>query len=137
MKNKVKKTIALIGMFVTVFMLGFAARQFYPNLTGNVVLNEENIIPVEEKAAILNHSMNVNSYGNLAVSGIIENIANEKLNYVEVKVRFYDFEHNVLESTQKSISELDINEKWRFEIPYPNTDLWRVVNYEIKLGEVV
>jgi len=141
MKNKLKRTIALIGMFVTVFMLGFTARQFYPNLTGNVILGAkeeiEEIIPIEEKVVILNHSMKVNSYGNLAVSGLIENIGNEKLNYVEVKVKFYDFERNILETTSKSISELEIKEKWRFEIPYPNTDLWRVVGYDIKLGEVV
>ena len=139
MRNKLKGTLAIIGMLVTVFMLGFAVRQFYPSLTGNVILgngNNTEIVPAEEKAVILNHSMKVNSYGNLAVSGLVENIANEELSYVEIKLKFYDFEHNVLETTSKSITNLEAGEKWRFEAVYPNTDIWKVVNYDIRLGEV-
>ena len=140
MRNKLNGTLAILGLIVTMFILGFAVRQFYPNLTGNVILgNGENteVIPVEQKAVILNNSMKVNSYGNLAVSGLVENIANGELSYVEIKLKFYDFEHNVLETTSKSITNLEAGEKWRFEVVYPNTDIWKVVNYDIKLGEVV
>jgi len=140
MESRLKEIIIFVSFLFVIILLGTAFKSFYPSLTGNVVLgnnvNNEEVTSAEEKVLISKDEMKVNYYGNLAVFGIIENIADTKLNYVEIQAKFYDFEHNILESRSKSISDLEVGEKWRFEVVYPNADLWRVVSYEIKLGEV-
>jgi hypothetical protein len=100
-------------------------------LTGNVILNDS-----EGEVTLLNSWKEYDSEGYLKIIGIVENSKEEKLSYVEVKIKFYDEENNIIKTTSENINELDAGERWKFESIYPNFDSSKVKDYEIKVGEV-
>lgn len=135
METRVKEILVFVGFLFLVIIAGTLFRNIAPKLTGEVVFDSE-LNQSQEKAEILSHEMAVNPNGYLAVSGIVENKVDSELNYVEVKVKFYNNEGNVLETTSESIFNLEKGERWKFESVYPKFDISKVSKYEVKLGEV-
>ena len=132
MDSGLKEIIIFVSFLSVLIIVGTCVKSLYLNPTGNVIST-----PIElEQVKILNHSMENNTYDNLVVSGIVENIANKDLGYVEIKIKFYDNEGNVLRTTSESITDLKNSEKWRFESIYPSFDTSNVADYEISVGEV-
>lgn len=132
MDSGLKEILIFVFILFGLIVFGTVLKSLYLNPTGAVISNQTD----SEKIIILNHEMKNDSYDNLVVSGIAENTVGRDLRYVEIKVRFYDSEGNVLKTTSESINDLRIGEKWKFESIYPSFDTRNVDNYELVVGEV-
>jgi hypothetical protein len=135
MDSGLKEIIIFVCVLFGLIIIGTIFNSLYLNPTGNVISNQANFEKIEQ-INVLSHEMGNDTYGNLVVSGIVENIANKNLSYVEIKIKFYDKEGNVLKTTSESISDLKDKEKWKFESVYPSFDSSKVASYEIRIGEV-
>jgi lipopolysaccharide export LptBFGC system permease protein LptF len=136
MESRLKEIIIFVCVLFGLIILGTIFNSLYLNPTGNVISNQVNPEKNTEQIHILNHEMGNDTYGNLFVSGIVGNDADKNLSYVEIKVKFYDKEGNVLKTTSESINDLKDKEKWKFESIYPSFDTSNVASYEISVGEV-
>ena len=136
MESRLKEIIIFVCVLFGLLILGTTLNSLYINPTGNVISNQVNPEKNIAQIKILSHEMGNDSYENLIVSGIAENIANKNLSYVEIKIKFYDKEGNVLKTTSESINDLKDKEKWKFESIYPSFDTSKVASYEISIGEV-
>lgn len=135
MESQFKEIIIFVCVLFTFIVFGTALKSLDLNLTGNVISNNE-VEETPEQVQMLSHEMKYNSYGNLIVSGVIGNIVDKDLGYVEIKIKFYDKEGNVLRTSSESIADLKKGEKWRFESAYPSFDTSNVIDYELSIGQV-
>lgn len=69
------------------------------------------------------------------VRGTAKNVSGENLSYISIKVKFYDGNEALIESSLDNINDLGPGEKWRFDVVYPNTDAEKVSAYKIGVGE--
>jgi hypothetical protein len=131
-KFKIERILIIVGIILVIGVLGIVFRDSIASfLTGNAVANVD-----VEKAIIISHQMFINENSDLIVSGIVKNTAGKELEYIEVLVKFYDAERNVLRTTTESISNLGKDERWKFESIYPSFDTSKVADYNVRLGEI-
>jgi len=84
-----------------------------------------------DKIEILNHKMEYGEFGNLMVVGTAKNNADERLSYVEIRVRFYDENNTLLDSSLDNINDLNAGQTWEFEVHYNPMDVGEVDHYDI------
>jgi len=133
MKSELKTTLMVACLFVTIAILGTVFNlSMKSGITGNVVSNEE--IP-QEPVVILSHELGYDNRGDLGVFGTLQNNAGKSLGYVEVKIKFYDKDKVLLDTSSESVSDLGIDEKWKFFSVYPKLNVEEVNSYEINVGE--
>ncbi len=134
MRSELKTTLMVACLFVTLAILGTIFNfSFKSALTGNVVQDGSEI---KTQVELLSHKLSYDERGDLGVTGTLRNNGDKILSYVEVKIRFYDENKFLLESTSESISELKPNEIWKFSGIYPGFNVKEVISYEISVGEV-
>lgn len=93
--------------------------------------------PAESKnLEILDHHMETGEFGNLIISGTAKNIGSSSLSYAEVRVKFYDKEGAVLDTSLDNINDLGPGETWNFKVMYFGMDTENVDSYKIAVGSV-
>lgn len=70
----------------------------------------------------------------ISVEGVARNTGDSQLSYAEIRVRFYDSEGTLLESSIDNINDVDPGQQWRFEVVYPGMDGEEVAEYDIAAG---
>jgi hypothetical protein len=134
MRSELKTTLMVACLFVTLAILGTIFNfSFKSTLTGNVI--QDNLV-IKEQVELLSHNLGYDERGDLRVTGTLKNNDDKTLNYVEIKIRFYDENKFLLKSTSESISELKPNEIWKFSSVYPAFNVKEVISYEISVGEI-
>ena len=66
--------------------------------------------PATEKLQILSHSMSTGQFGNLIIKGTAENVSSATLSYAEVKVKFYDADGALIDTSLDNINDLGAGE---------------------------
>lgn len=95
---------------------------------------------VEEVVDILEHEMLRENEGEISesvsVEGRAENTSDDRLSYVEIRVRFYDANGDLLDSGIDNINDFDSGQVWRFEVSYLGfgDDAAEVDSYDIGVG---
>ena len=93
--------------------------------------------PTESKnLEILDHHMEIGEFGNLIIKGSAKNIGSSSLSYAEVRVKFYDKEGAVLDTSLDNINDLGPGETWNFKVMYFGMDTENVDSYKIAVGSV-
>ena len=93
--------------------------------------------PTESKnLEILDHHMETGEFGNLIIKGTAKNIGSSSLSYAEVRVKFYDKEGTLLDTSLDNINDLGPGETWNFKVMYLGTDTENVDSYKIAVGSV-
>ena len=121
-------------------IIGFIAialmAMLVPNLVGCVETQyePEGSTPATETLQILSHSMTTNEFGNIVVQGTAENISSSNLSYAEVRVKFYDANGVLLDTSLDNINDLGPGQTWSFEVMYFGLDTENVKSYEIGVG---
>jgi hypothetical protein len=93
--------------------------------------------PTESKnLEILDHHMETGEFGNLIIKGTAKNIGSSSLSYAEVRVKFYDKEGTLLDTSLDNINDLGPGETWNFKDMYLGTDTENVDSYKIAVGSV-
>lgn len=93
--------------------------------------------PTESKnLEILDHHMETGEFGNLIISGTAKNIGSSSLSYAEVRVKFYDKEGAVLDTSLDNINDLGPGETWNFKVMYFGMDTEKIDSYKIAVGSV-
>ena len=67
---------------------------------------------------ILSHTLKHDEYGTYWVEGIAQNTGDKRLSYAEVRVRFYDSDGTLLDTSIDNTNDLDPGMKWRFKVYY-------------------
>lgn len=86
---------------------------------------------------ILNHSPERGDYGTLVVSGIAENTGAKSLIYAEIRVKFYDVNDALIDTSLDNINDLGSGEKWNFKVMYFGTEQERIHHYKIAVGSTL
>jgi hypothetical protein len=134
MNSELKTTLMIACVFITFAIFGTILNLTNKvGLTGNVVSDSQT--EKLEEVIILNHQLGYDSRGNLAVSGTIQNNAKKQLGYLEIKIKFYDKDKALLETSSESINDLASGEKWKFSSIYPGFNIEEVASYDIVIGE--
>ncbi len=135
MKSELKTTLMIACLFVTFAIFGTVFNLSNGvGLTGNVISNPKS--SEIREISILESQLGYDNRGDLAVSGVIQNIAGKELSYVEIKIKFYDKDNLLLETSSESINDLGIDEKWKFSSVYPKFNVEEVKSYEVSVGEI-
>ena len=69
------------------------------------------------------------------VEGTVENTGDESIDYVEVRVEFYDDEGVRIEDGIDNTEDLDGGEQWRFDVVYLGDDPEAVEDYDIEVSD--
>ena len=93
--------------------------------------------PIESKnLEILDHRMETGEFGNLIIEGTAKNSGSASLSYAEVRVKFYDKEGTLLDTSLDNINDLGPGEMWNFKAMYLGTDAKDIDSYKIAVGSV-
>lgn len=93
--------------------------------------------PTESKnLEILDHHRETGEFGNLIIKGTAKNIGSSSLSYAEVRVKFYDKEGTLLDTSLDNINDLGPGETWNFKVMYLGTDTENVDSYKIAVGSM-
>jgi len=135
MKTWLKIVLAIIAFF---FIIGIFGAIFTPSETnyqsGNEAGNEKSSLT--EPLIILNHQKEYGEFGNLVITGTAENVGGKQLSYAEIRVKFYDEDNSLIDTSLDNINDLGAQEKWKFEVMYLGMDNYKVDRYEIGIGTV-
>jgi len=120
--------IAVVAIVVVAMFSGCVEEPKYEEGAGT---------PTESKnLEILDHHMETGEFGNLIIKGIAKNIGSSSLSYAEVRVKFYDKEGTLLDTSLDNINDLGPGETWNFKVMYLGTDTENVDSYKIAVGSV-
>lgn len=138
MKKSEQQILILVALFVGVGLVsGCATETDYQQETS--VGDEEQRetgSSTSQKVKILNYEDEVGEFGNMQVVGTAKNVADQRLNYVEIKVKFYNKDKVLLESFMDNTNDLSPGEKWRFKVMYPGMNAEEVEYYKVGVGSV-
>ncbi|MFO8114543.1 MAG: FxLYD domain-containing protein [Halorubrum sp.] len=56
----------------------------------------------------------------VAVEGVIERTSDEEITYLEVRVRFFDADDELLDTTIEQVSDIDDGDRWEFSVMFPD-----------------
>ena len=120
--------IAVVAIVVVAMFSGCVEEPKYEEGAGT---------PTESKnLEILDHHMETGEFGNLIIKGTAKNIGSSSLSYAEVRVKFYDKEGTLLDTSLDNINDLGPGETWNFKVMYLGTDTENVDSYKIAVGSV-
>ena len=137
MKTWLKVTLGIIGFFILIGTFGAIFSPSETNYqTGSVIDSGEPKQENTEPLTILNHEMTYGEYGNLIIKGIAENTARRQLSYAEIRVKFYDKNDLLIDTSLDNINDLNAGEKWKFEVMYLGMDDSEVDRYDIAIGTI-
>ncbi|NMB66731.1 hypothetical protein GYA25_01580 [Candidatus Woesearchaeota archaeon] len=145
MEKKFKELIILSCFFISIGILG-TLFNFYLNannssMTGEVIRNNENFIKNNknetkiQEIEILETHIDKNEVGGVIVYGIIKNNLKQNLTYLEVRVKFYDSNKNLLDTEIDSINFINSHESWKFMVNYPRLDFNDIKSYNVEIGQ--
>jgi len=142
MKEKPKKIVIVLCFFIVIGIFGtifnIYLRTNNSTSTGAAVNNKINI-PNEKpnipNIELIESHLEKNSLSGLIVYGFIKNNLKENLSYLEVRVKFYDSNRNLLDTETDSINFINSNESWKFMVNYPRLDFNEINNYSIEIGQ--
>lgn len=82
---------------------------------------------------IISHSMTIDEWGWATVEGIARNDGNDRFNYAEIDVRFYDSDGHLADTSFTNILDLDPGQTWAFEVMSLKDN---INSYDIGIGDV-
>ena len=91
-------------------------------------------IPRSGNLVILEHHPITGDFGILTIEGIAENTGDTSLIYAEIRVKFYDENGAVVDTSLDNINDIGPGEKWNFKVMYFGTDIERIDNYKVAIG---
>lgn len=56
----------------------------------------------------------------VAVEGVVERTSDEEITYLEVRVRFFDADDELLDTTIEQVSDIDDGDRWEFSVMFPD-----------------
>lgn len=56
----------------------------------------------------------------VAVEGVVERTSDEEITYLEVRVRFFDADDELLDTTIEQVSDIDEGDRWEFTVVFPD-----------------
>ena len=86
---------------------------------------------------ILEHHMETGDYGIINVVGQAKNTGSKSLSYAEIRVKFYDANDGLLDSSIDNINDLGAGETWNFKVMYLGLDDEKVDSYKIAAGTTI
>ena len=122
-------TCIIVLLLTSILLISGCVETSYQQGNGD----EEKPLKTEE-LKILNHNLEYSEYGNLMVVGTAENVASKQLSYAEIKVKFYDKDNALIDTSLDNINDLDVGEKWKFKVIYLGMDTYNIDTYEIAVG---
>jgi aryl carrier-like protein len=144
MKRRLKELVIISCFFISIGILG-TLFNFYliannPSMTGAVIKNNENFMDNKNESevegiTILETYLDKNEVGGIIVYGIIRNNLKENLTYLEVRVKFYDSNKNLLDTEIDSINFINSHENWKFMVNYPRLDFSEIKSYNVEIGQ--
>ena len=137
-KRTNKLVIALIIIFTTVLtflpIVFIVALILFDDKVFNTEFKENNYgeIIVDDDARIYHvEGYYDNATGNYYIQGYLENLDNDKLEYVSIEYLVYDKDNVLLGTAYASIDNLSANTKWKFKAIYGDIDSSEVYKYEL------
>ncbi len=85
----------------------------------------------EENLEILRHSLEERGFFGLFVKGIAKNTGDNKIDYAQINVKFYDKDKEAIGSSFANTINLEPGEKWEFKVNYFGTQDDEVDYYTI------
>lgn len=56
----------------------------------------------------------------VVVEGVIERTSDEEITYLEVRVRFFDADDELLDTTIEQVPDVDDGDRWEFTVVFPD-----------------
>lgn len=89
--------------------------------------------PESPKLTILSHNMIIDEWGWATVEGLARNDGNERMDYAEIDVRFYNNAGHLIDTSFTNILDLDPGQTWAFEVMCFGEG---AVSYDIGVGDI-
>jgi hypothetical protein len=86
------------------------------------------------KLEILDYKDGYTDYNLRCIKGTAKNVGSSTLRYAEIRVKFYDKEGTLLDTSIDNINDLGPGETWRFEVVHLGRGKWS--KYKISVGSV-
>lgn len=142
-KRTNKLVVVLIVIFTVVLtflpIIGIMYLVFFSDSVFNTEFKENNYgeIIVDDDAKI----SNVDGYydnvsNNYYVQGYLENLDDDKIEFVSIEYLVYDKNNVLLGTAYASIDNISANTKWKFKAIYDGIDSNEVVKYELSSVEL-
>ncbi|MCX6699290.1 MAG: FxLYD domain-containing protein [Methanomicrobiales archaeon] len=112
-----------------------------PTLTPAVTVTSEEVLVSETEndapnLRILKYHEERPEVGKLTITGIAKNDGKTIVPHVEVQIKFYDANKNVIISSKDTTDNFDPGETWGFTIAYPGPDSRKVKSYQVIITQV-
>lgn len=128
MAKPITPIIVAICVICTALMAGCIESPEYGS--GNTISGSEGLI-------ILEHYPVAGEFGMLTIEGIAENTRETSLIYAEVRVKFYDENGAVIDTSLDNINDIGPGEKWNFKVMYFGTNAEKIDNYKVAIGTTI
>lgn len=121
--KKVFLFLVVITLLLPLVAVSCSDTEYHPGNSGDVQGSD---------LTILSHSMTIDEWGWPTVEGIARNDGNNRFDYAEIDVRFYNSDGHLIESSFTNILDLDPGQTWAFEVMGLTKD---AVSYDIGVGD--
>lgn len=144
-----RSLLAMAGLSIATALAGCGASDDTDFEDGNVGDGDDAVddgddsgdeATVEDDVEILEHELIREDEGSMAetvsVEGRAENTSDETFSYVEIRVRFYNEDGDLIESFLDNINDFESGQTWAFSVQYPGIgeDAAEVADYDIAVG---
>jgi hypothetical protein len=136
MKEKIKNIIIILCFLISIGIISTLLNVYF--LSNKSKLSGFSIAEDQKKnfdISIIETNLYKNENGGLIVEGKIKNNLNKNLTYLEVVVKFYDQNNNLLNSQIDSVNFINHRETWKFLVYYTRKDYEEVKDYKVSIGE--
>ena len=86
----------------------------------------------EQLVNLVEHEFYNEGQFDVGVEGVVENVSDQELSYVEVSVYFLDSEGTQIEEGLDNTSDLAAGRRWEFDATYLGDEADRIDSYEIE-----
>lgn len=113
------KIVIAVGILSLILIPGLSCIQ-----TGGTLAKAE--------LAVLKKELKTDAAGKVTLAVTVKNTSRVNAELAEVKVRFYDAQKNLIDSSRDSVLNLGADETWDFNIPCAGENCGKIASYEIE-----